>query len=312
MFNETGDFPLVSVIVLTYNSGRYVLKTLESAKIQTYKNIELIVSDDGSSDNTLDICRNWIAENSGRFLRIELHSVMKNTGIPANCNRGIFSANGDWLKLIAGDDILLGDCIENNVKFIKENSGISFLFSNGFTIDETGQRLGKITSDSKKLALDSRKQYKELLKSAFLLTPSAFIKKDSIIALGGYDEKIPMMEDYPMWLKAVRNGNKLYHLNRETVLYRKHAGSISGNKNKTRDEIRSMEMITNLYDNQMIGDILRFKLYGLYFHIKFVNRAYNAFIKNKKFKFYCYSFLRYFIPSFLFKSIINKVKVVIS
>ena len=70
--------PLVSIIVITYNSAKYVLETLESARYQTYQNIELIVSDDCSVDNTVEICNNWIKKNSNRFARVELITVNKN------------------------------------------------------------------------------------------------------------------------------------------------------------------------------------------------------------------------------------------
>jgi len=113
--------PLVSIIVITYNSSKYVLETLESAKAQTYQNIELIVSDDCSTDNTVEICQEWIAKNKERFVRTELITAEKNTGIPANCNRGVKSVQGEWVKLIAGDDALLPDCIEYYLFYIKKN-----------------------------------------------------------------------------------------------------------------------------------------------------------------------------------------------
>ena len=105
----TGN-PLVSIIVITYNSSKYVLETLESAKAQTYQNIELIVSDDCSTDNTVEICHNWIEQNKERFVRTELITVEKNTGIAPNCNRGVKAAKGEWVKLIAGDDVLHQNC----------------------------------------------------------------------------------------------------------------------------------------------------------------------------------------------------------
>ena len=78
------ESPLVSVVLITYNSDRYVLDTLESVKNQSWDNIELIVSDDGSTDDTIFICSNWLYENKDRFFNTELITVAKNTGIPAN------------------------------------------------------------------------------------------------------------------------------------------------------------------------------------------------------------------------------------
>ena len=102
---------LVSVVLITYNSSSYVLDTLESVKNQTWDNIELIVSDDGSTDDTITICSSWIAENQNRFYKVVLITVAENTGIPSNCNRGLRATQGEWLKIISGDDILLNSCI---------------------------------------------------------------------------------------------------------------------------------------------------------------------------------------------------------
>ena len=82
------DAPLVSIVLITYNSSKYILETLESVKNQVWENIELIISDDGSTDDTTTICSNWLEENKERFQNVQLITVAKNTGIPSNCNRG--------------------------------------------------------------------------------------------------------------------------------------------------------------------------------------------------------------------------------
>ena len=110
--------PLVSVIVITYNSAEFVLQTLESINNQKYKNLELIISDDSSTDNTIEICENWVSLNSKFFTNCEIVNFMINTGIPANCSRGVAAANGKWIKLIAGDDLLMPNCISDNINFI--------------------------------------------------------------------------------------------------------------------------------------------------------------------------------------------------
>ena len=128
--------PLVSIIVITYNSIKYVLETLESAKAQTYPNIELIVSDDCSTDNTVEISEKWINENKNRFVKTQLITVKKNTGIPANCNRGVQASSGTWIKLIAGDDMLLENCIQDNVQFIHSNPLAKIVQSNSNTYNK--------------------------------------------------------------------------------------------------------------------------------------------------------------------------------
>ena len=116
--------PIVSIIVITYNSSKYVLETLKSALNQTYNNIELIISDDCSTDNTISICQNWLDENKYRFVDVKIVANKNNNGIPANCNRGINASTGDWIKLVAGDDVLCPNCISDNLFTVASNSNI--------------------------------------------------------------------------------------------------------------------------------------------------------------------------------------------
>ena len=113
--------PLVTVAIVTYNSAKYIEDALESVKNQTYKNIELIISDDASEDNTVEICRNWISKHKANFYAVKIITVEKNTGIPANFNRALNSASGEWIKFVAGDDIIYPDCIKDNIEFVKKN-----------------------------------------------------------------------------------------------------------------------------------------------------------------------------------------------
>ena len=108
--------PLVSIVVITYNSSEYVLETLESAKAQTYTNIELIVSDDCSTDETVSICKKWFEANKDRFVNTIMVEAEINSGVPANANRGLAECKGEWIKFIAGDDILVSTGIEEFVK----------------------------------------------------------------------------------------------------------------------------------------------------------------------------------------------------
>lgn len=228
---------LVSVIVVTYNAHSFIIETLESVKAQTYKNIELIVSDDGSLDSTLLIAKNWLSVNSDRFVRTEIVSVIKNTGVSANCNRGILAAKSDWIKFIAGDDILLPNCIQDNVAFVMRNEKASVVFSqvelykNNFLRDSfvtiIPQGYPSNIMDPLFTALD---QFKRLLVSDRInFTPSYFFNKQVVLSVGGYDEQNKQIEDYPMWLKLTQAGNKLFFFEKPTVGYRQHDKAINNN-----------------------------------------------------------------------------------
>lgn len=233
--NDKNKFPLVSIIVVTYNSSKYVLETLESAKSQTYQNIELIISDDSSSDETVEICTQWLKKNKNRFVRTELITTAKNTGIPANFNRGILACKGDWVKLIAGDDLLLDDAILNLVNFSDNTASSDFIFADFTYINNEGISLNK-NSDINKLFfnLDSFEQNKNLLVGSNFMIPAltGFILKKTLINLGCFDEEIKYCEDYPMWLKATNNGHRLSFLDLKVAKYRIHSESITGHFNK--------------------------------------------------------------------------------
>ena len=226
---------LVTVVVITYNSAKYILDTLESIKGQTYENLELVISDDCSTDNCVEICFDWIEENKSRFVRTELITVKKNTGIAANGNRGYKAAKGEWVKGIAGDDALLPNCIEDNIKYININQDARVLFSYTKmylnTFDECnfirlvpGVFPGNIINET----ITATEQYNLLLLSdRITFSPSSFIHRHTHMLLGGFDEKMKMQEDYPMWLCFTKAGYKLYFMEKQTVKYRQHAAAVN-------------------------------------------------------------------------------------
>ncbi|MCF8380672.1 MAG: glycosyltransferase family 2 protein [Bacteroidales bacterium] len=221
--------PLVSINVITYNSSKFVHDTLESARIQTYNNIELIISDDASSDNTVEICREWVEKYGSRFVRTEILTVPKNTGIPANCNRSILLTKGDWIKLIAGDDALMPNCIQDNINHIINNPDIKVLYSynkvykNDFK-DENFSRLnpGRLPTNIITDEITAYEQYMILLTGDKVpFSPTLFFNKIALLDTGLPDEDL-FSEDYQTKLKFTRKGYKLYFMEKETVLYRQH------------------------------------------------------------------------------------------
>jgi alpha-1,3-rhamnosyltransferase len=226
--------PLVSIVVITYNSAMYVVETLESSNDQTYQNIELIVSDDCSTDNTVDTCRHWIENNKSRFVRTQLITSPSNTGIPANCNRGLSASQGEWMKLIAGDDAMMPDCIEVNIDHVLKRTDIRVLLSDVTTYLNSFDEKNIVPRDHQPIPRDffnanitAMEQYKLLLKSDYVgTTPTIFIKTETIKHVDGFDERYKLVEDYPVWLKLTSAGYKLNFLDKVTVKYRKTSTAV--------------------------------------------------------------------------------------
>lgn len=224
--------PLVSVIVVTYNSANYVVETLESVKDQTWQNIELVITDDGSTDQTIEICSNWLSENHHRFNRTELITFPQNTGIPSNCNRGLHASHGEWIKAIAGDDILLSKCIEDNLAYTRSFQDAYFITSDVNEIDEQSVLIrDNIVSDGL-LFITSMPSAKKQLKAytrwpVFLNAPTFFCKQEVYDRIGNFDENFRIYDDTTMVIRMLENGYKLHYMKTPTVAYRIHQHAIS-------------------------------------------------------------------------------------
>ncbi len=232
--------PLVAIIVITYNSAKYIVDTLESARNQVYKNIELIVSDDCSTDNTAEICREWLSKNKDRFVRTKRITVEKNTGIAANFKRGFHGSSSNWIKFCAGDDALLPNCIEDNINHVLKNPDIKVLYSynkvyrNEFK-EENFLYLspGSFPINIINAKISANEQYKLLLMGDRVpFTPSAFLNRQALIDAGLPDEDL-FSEDYQLKLKLTKSGSKLNFMEKETVLYRQSAQAINNRIEKT-------------------------------------------------------------------------------
>lgn len=223
--------PLVSISVVTYNSSEFVLETLESAKTQTYKNIELVVSDDCSTDNTVEVVEKWIKNNKSRFVRTRLLTVEKNTGVSGNAKRAINACEGEWIKGIAGDDILLPTCVEDNLRFISEHPSAEIVLSNSIVFFDTNRK-EEIQKPGLTVRvffeLSASEQYEQLVRHDILLNPNSQFTSKRLFQTFQYDENFRFMEDRPFFWNCTSNGVKLYYLDKNTVRYRKHQGALTG------------------------------------------------------------------------------------
>lgn len=279
--------PLVSIIVITYNSSKYVLETLESAKAQTYQNIEIIISDDCSSDNTIEICKRWIEKNNDRFVRAEIITTERNTGIAPNCNRGANAAKGEWLKLIAGDDIFKPDAIYHfTQEAIKFPNKVFFYCPVDF-IDSQGLFLKTHKPPVSFLKIkDASKQLKYLLKAGTIIAgPTFFLHKKTLVTLGGFDNRYPFVEDFPLLLKYTNKNYELNYIDIPLIEYRQYSSSV------TQDKGSKFYLSFNNFEKEVIIPLLKEKkLYFLFWH-KVLSSYISRNVNDFPFKYYFFRIL---------------------
>lgn len=223
--------PLVSISVITYNSEKYVVEALESAKAQTYRNIELVVSDDCSTDNTVDLVHKWIDENKGRFVNVRLLTVDHNTGVTGNVSRARKTYNGEWVKEIAGDDVLLPSCIEDNMIFVKKHPDAQVVLSNSIIFFDTDrndevQKPGLAVPGF--FELNASEQYEALVRHDVLMNPNSQFTRVNLFRKIHLDERFKNMEDRQFYWNCTSSGIKIHYQDKETVRYRKHQGALTG------------------------------------------------------------------------------------
>lgn len=218
--------PLVTVAVVSYYSGDTILETLESIKNQTYNNIELIISDDCSGDDTVEICKRWLDNNKGRFVRVLLLTSEHNQGVCTNVNKAFSNANGTWIKGMSADDIMFPNCISDNVHFINQNKGVSFVTSYMSVYNETFEEKNCIdryraTYDMSVYDQSVEVQLRAMAYYDYVQSPAYFYKKELFESVGGYKEKY-LFEDWPFFLDVLEKGYRIYFLDKVTVGYRAH------------------------------------------------------------------------------------------
>lgn len=207
---------LVSVIMPAYNSAEFIGDAIRSVQNQTYRNWELLIVDDASTDSTLQI----IQEFSNSNPRIKILQNERNLGAGISRNKAIKAALGDFIAFLDSDDLWKPKKLEIQLMFMKEE-GLAVSFSSYELMSQDGKRLQKYI---KALPLLT---YQKLLKSNYLgnLTGMYDVRKLGKV----YGPEIKKRQDWGLWLEAVKN-NPAKGIQKPLAIYRIRKNSISSNK----------------------------------------------------------------------------------
>ena len=183
----------VSVIIPTYNRGNVIYQSINSVLWQTYREIEVIIVDDGSTDNTEDVVRNIIKDNRIKYIKLEI-----NKGQSAARNIGVKESVGKYIAFQDSDDIWEEKKLERQIKKIK-HSAYSMVYC-AYDYVTHGDNIVKVP-EIKDLGKLEGNIYESLCESNKIGTPMILVERQSFIDLGGFDESLRSLEDWDFVLR---------------------------------------------------------------------------------------------------------------
>ena len=210
--------PLVSIITPTYNSEKFINETIGSVLKQTYKNWELILIDDASTDDTLRIIKSYIKNN----FNISLIRNSSNQGAGVSRNKGILEAKGDFIAFLDADDTWRPNKLKTQIKFMIENN-VDVCYSSYDLIDEDGIKLNKRVNSLPTLS------YRKLLKSNYVGNLTGMYNCKSLGKI--VSNKLRKRQDWILWLYAIKkSGKPAKGIKESLAYYRVRKNSMSSNK----------------------------------------------------------------------------------
>ncbi|MBL1272299.1 MAG: glycosyltransferase [Oceanospirillales bacterium] len=211
--------PLVSVLLPTYNSERYIRQALDSVLSQSYLNIELVISDDASSDRTPKI----LAEYQSRYPDvIKLFLQEKNLGVTRNCNFILQRCRGDHIVFFAGDDLLYENCVSDLVTAI-EDGGHAMVFHRHDFIDKYSEKMEQRGKHYPSHVGDIAR----LIKAGVYVKCNGMMARASCLPEEGYDESLRYSSDFDFVFRILGRYNSYIYVGEALSAYRKHKESLT-------------------------------------------------------------------------------------
>lgn len=227
--------PLVSIIIPTYNRSKYICRAIDSALAQTYPETEIIVIDDGSTDDTPSVLKPYMPKIK--------YVHQQNGGISAARNRGIKESAGKYIAFLDSDDQWAPQKLAIQVAILEKDPKIGIVHNKLIIVNDAGERVGM------KPSRESGRNFKELIEiGGDLPTSSVITRRECFQTAGLFDEHLKVMEDFEMWLRIARTYD--VHEVREEGLafYYRHNQQITQNRVKVYEgTVMLHEKILNEY-----------------------------------------------------------------
>ena len=230
----------ISVLIPAYNAANFILEALDSVSAQSRPPDQIIVVDDGSTDNTTELVRRWSAD---KCIAVDLIR-QKNMGLPGARNRGIRQSGFELIALLDADDLYLPDHLAKMEHVIRSQPGVIAAFGDGVTFGPSGidsapfSRCRAIaaasTTDGSGIYILGKDLYRSLLPGNYIMPCSFVFRREAAMKMGLFDESLRYIEDRDFMLRLSKEGSFAF-LDRVTVRARVHGSNITHPKNTIRN-----------------------------------------------------------------------------
>ncbi len=248
----------VSIIVPIYNKEEYLIKCLKSLSDQTYPEIEIILINDGSGDNSIEICNKWEKLDK----RVKVISKA-NGGVASARNCGLCCSSGNYIMFVDPDDYLKEDCVEVLMKaFEIDNVDIAYCYA--FDVYEGEEKVCTSSKESGQYHSLSTKEYNWIGKQAHTVCWGAIYKK-CIINNVLFDDDLTIGEDTLFFAKCVANANKMMYVDKAEYFYFINSNSVTRNMiwKNCESELKAWKRVAELYERDTYAFLSAKAVYAL-------------------------------------------------
>lgn len=225
MTHISGRPPTVSVILPVYNAAQFLPSALESVLQQTYRDFELLVIDDGSTDESGNVINGYSAKD--RRIRALRHS---NVGITETLNRGLLESRGRWIARMDADDISDPARLERQIEHVAKNLQTKVLGTRFTGIDSQGAPLRDYSPPCQPWLIEW-----EMCRRCAIGHPTVVMEREFILKVGGYNRQLRYAQDYDLWLRVIRSGGQVANLHERLLRYRESPTSATIARRKEQD-----------------------------------------------------------------------------
>ena len=262
--------PRVSVIIPSYNCASYLGRAIDSARAQTYKDYEILIVDDGSTDNTKDVAMQY-----GRRVT---YLYQQNRGVSAARNHAISKSSGELLAYLDADDMWYPEKLEKQVAFLDAHQDCGMVHSEMSVINEQDEILHVRFYEETQRSVPQGHCLQQLLMRCHIQPVTVIERRNLFDLVGGFDKRLLVIQDYLHWIMIAAEGQAVGYLAEPLGKYRWRAGSLIGNRPRLlEDYVRLFDillhekLIASRHGDECV-DILRSRSYLVQRELAYLDR----------------------------------------